>query len=67
MQCRGCKQTLSSEEIQFEQMPNNLCIDGIETGEKLPKCPHCGDIAFFGFIDIEGENNENFSKIKLCI
>ena len=53
--CRGCKKTFSGEEIQFEDMPDNFHVVGLEGNQKLEKCPHCGDIAFFGFINVEGD------------
>jgi len=51
-QCRSCKKTFLSEETQTEQLPNNFHVAGLEDGQQLPKCPHCGYIAFFGFTKV---------------
>ena len=53
--CRGCKKTFLGREIQYEKIPDNFHIVGVEDNQKMAKCPHCGDIAFFGFINAEGE------------
>jgi len=45
--CRECNKILTPSEIITEELPSNFDIAGIEG--KIPKCPHCGHLHFFGF------------------
>lgn len=52
----GCLGTFQTNQLQFEEIPDNMEIStpGIDVEKGIPKCPHCGHLAFFGFkiIDI---------------
>ena len=52
--CGECGKEFQSSEMQSEVLPDNFNIAGLGPNQKIPKCPHCGDLAFFGFevIDI---------------
>lgn len=45
--CSKCNEILTPSEILTEELPSNLDIAGIEG--KIPKCPRCGYLHFFGF------------------
>lgn len=48
-ECRGCKKSFNSTQLQFEIMPDNMNIDtpGVEVENGIPKCPLCGYLEFF--------------------
>lgn len=48
--CFNCNKTFLGKEMLFEDgMPSNFSVAGVDAGQKLPKCPHCEAVAFFGF------------------
>lgn len=57
-ECNGCKKSFQNNILEIEPVPDNMNFEGLnfeDTDEKgIPKCPHCGYLAFFGFkvIDI---------------
>lgn len=46
--CNNCNKTFTDNEITFEKQLSNFHIVGIKTGDSIPKCPHCGNLFFFG-------------------
>ena len=50
-ECKDCKKIFNSTELQLEPMPKNMSIStpGVDVENGIPKCPHCGYLAFFGF------------------
>lgn len=49
-ECFSCHKKFSGKEMLFEDsMPSNFTVAGVDAGQKLPKCPYCGAVAFFGF------------------
>ncbi len=54
--CQSCRKTFTSEEMQFEDMPDNFHVVGLEDNQKMEKCPYCGYLAFFDFINVGGES-----------
>lgn len=50
-ECMKCKNLFNSTELQLEKMPENMHIStpGVDVEDGIPKCPHCGYLAFFGF------------------
>ena len=53
-QCSDCQGEFQNNEIEFEKVPDNMSFAILEDQEKIPKCPRCGRLEFFGFkvIDI---------------
>jgi rubrerythrin len=45
--CSECNEIFTPSEIVTEELPSNFNVAGIEG--KIPKCPHCGYLHFFGF------------------
>ena len=50
-ECEDCKKIFNSSELQLEPMLDNMeiCTPGVNIEKGIPKCPHCGRLAFFGF------------------
>ena len=46
-QCPKCKRDF--QEPDFEEVPDNMSFDVLADEHKIPKCPHCGHLEFFGF------------------
>ena len=46
-QCPECKGDF--QEPEFEEVPDNMSFAVLEDETKIPKCPLCGHLAFFGF------------------
>lgn len=36
-------------------MPKNFTIAGLSAESDIPKCPHCGKLAFFGISEAKGD------------
>ena len=51
--CFKCNQQFSSEKVQTEKMTKNFHVAGLKDESEIPKCPHCGAVAFFGFERVE--------------
>ena len=55
-ECSKCKKTFNNKQVDYEEVPNNMSFGpGTSITDKgIPKCPHCGELGFFGFkvIDI---------------
>jgi DNA-directed RNA polymerase subunit RPC12/RpoP len=53
--CSECKKIFQSNELQLEKMLDNMHIStpGVDVENGIPKCPHCGHLAFFGFEVVE--------------
>lgn len=51
-ECFSCHKKFSGKEMLFEEMASNFSVAGLEEKQKLPKCPHCGAVAFFGFKEV---------------
>ena len=51
-ECPSCHKKFSGKEMLVEEMVNNFSIVGLEVKQKLPKCPHCKAVAFFGFREV---------------
>jgi len=47
--CFNCEREFPSEEVQTEKMTKNFHVCGLKDESEIPKCPHCGAVAFFGF------------------
>ncbi len=49
--CSSCKKTFKRDQVKLENMPDNMHIatPGVNVDSGIPKCPHCGYLAFFGF------------------
>jgi len=48
--CFNCNKIFSGKEMLFEDgLPNNFSVAGLDGGQKIPKCPFCNAVAFFGF------------------
>ena len=47
--CKKCSKVFSSKEVEYESMPSNMTIAGLEDSDRIPRCPYCKQIAFFGF------------------
>jgi len=53
-QCFNCNKTFRGSEMLFEDsLPDNMHIASLDKDQKIPKCPHCGTLAFFGFQKIK--------------
>jgi len=51
--CFSCKQTFLGKEMLFEDgIPDGISIAGLDNNQKIPKCPHCNALAFFGFNEV---------------
>ena len=50
--CNSCKEIFQDNLLQFEPVADNMSFDtpDLKIEEQgIPKCPHCGYLAFFGF------------------
>ena len=49
--CDKCKKIFNSDILILEPMLDNMEIftPGVNVKDGIPKCPHCGNLAFFGF------------------
>jgi DNA-directed RNA polymerase subunit RPC12/RpoP len=52
--CSKCKKIISGHEVEFQKMPNNFNIGGLSAESEIPKCPYCGNLAFFGMTEAKG-------------
>ena len=54
-ECNDCKKQFQTSELKYEPMAYNMAINtrGVDVEEEIPKCPHCGYLAFFGFKSID--------------
>ena len=50
--CEECKKEFKGSEMEVESLPENFHIHGLGLAQRVPKCPHCGTLSFFGFEDI---------------
>lgn len=50
--CFSCNKNFSGKEMLFEEMPSNFSVADLEDKQTIPKCPHCGAVAFFGFREV---------------
>lgn len=48
-ECFECKHIFQGNIMECETLPDNMMIAGLAPNVKIPKCPHCGKLAFFGF------------------
>jgi len=46
-ECSKCKGNF--QEPNFEEVPDNMSFDVLADEHKIPKCPNCGHLEFFGF------------------
>lgn len=53
--CAECKKTILGHEMDYQKMPKNFTIAGLSAESDIPKCPHCGKIAFFGMSEAKGD------------
>ncbi len=51
-ECSDCKKTFKGSEMEAESLPENFHIHGLGLAQKVPKCPRCGHMSFFGFKDV---------------
>jgi len=59
-ECNKCKKSFQNNQLQYEKITDNMSFSApafdLKVFEKkgIPKCPYCGELAFFGFeiIDI---------------
>lgn len=51
-ECPSCHKTFPSEDVQTEKLPSNFIIVPLSSGSEIPKCPHCGKLAFFGLKEV---------------
>ena len=49
--CAECKKIISGYEICYQKMPKDFNIEGLSKESEIPKCPHCGTLAFFGMAE----------------
>lgn len=48
--CFNCNKEFSGKEMKFQDgLPDNFHVAGLDQNQKIPQCPHCGVVAFFGF------------------
>ena len=47
--CSDCEKEFQGNEMQSEALPDNMIIQGLLAKQRIPKCPHCGNLSFFGF------------------
>ena len=48
-QCSKCKGEFQDTEMEYEEVPDNMSFDILADEHKIPKCPRCGHLEFFGF------------------
>ena len=46
-ECPECR--CNFQEIEYEDVPDNMSFAVLTEKDKIPKCPKCGHLAFFGF------------------
>jgi NAD-dependent SIR2 family protein deacetylase len=55
-ECSKCKGMIQHNQLKYEKVPSNMGFGPgtVITDKGIPKCPHCGQLHFFGFkvIDI---------------
>lgn len=49
LKCFSCHETFKAKETEFADVPSNFIAIGSSHKTTVPKCPHCGAVAFFGF------------------
>ena len=52
--CEKCKKVISGHEVEYQKMSKNFTIAGLSAESEIPKCPHCGNLAFFGMQEAKG-------------
>jgi len=53
-ECPSCNKTFPGNKMEIQEgLPDNMFIAGISQDQKIPKCPYCGNLAFFGFQKIK--------------
>jgi DNA-directed RNA polymerase subunit RPC12/RpoP len=51
--CFNCEKRFPGKEMLFEDgLPNWFSVTGLDNDQKVPKCPYCNAIAFFGFNEV---------------
>jgi len=48
-ECSDCKRNFQDTQMLFEEVPDNMSFAILGDEDKIPKCPHCGHLEFFGF------------------
>ena len=53
-ECSKCKEEFQDTEMEYEDVPDNMDFAILDDATRIPKCPRCGHLEFFGFkvIDI---------------
>jgi NAD-dependent SIR2 family protein deacetylase len=52
--CEECKKVITGHEMQYQKMPKSFNVAGLSAESEIPKCPHCGNLAFFGMQEAKG-------------
>lgn len=48
--CSNCNKEFPGKEMKFQDgLPDNFHVAGLDQNQKIPQCPHCDKLAFFGF------------------
>lgn len=50
--CFSCHKIFSGKQMLFENMSSNFNVAGLDNKQKIPKCPYCNSVAFFGFKEV---------------
>jgi len=62
--CVECKTVMTGHEIGFQKMPSNFNIEGLDSESEIPKCSHCGTLAFFGMKEFNGMRKLTRKQIR---
>ena len=46
--CPNCKKSVKLGDVKTVTMPNNMHIMGLDDDSKIPECPECKELWFFG-------------------
>lgn len=53
VECSKCKKQFHNTEIEYEEVPDNMSFAVLGEDQKIPKCPFCNELHFFGFETVD--------------